>query len=99
MLMNLLRAGIALGLVVVLGSTCFGGGGEKKPPEYLGNQGLHAAIEESSNCVWLQEQFEVAWERHEAVPAGTKPAREATSFMQHIDARMEKVGCYGDARK
>ncbi len=62
--------------------------------EYGGSEEVYAQILASSDCDYLQGQFDNAYDTNLASEPGTVHHKRSTGFMVASDMRMEKTGCY-----
>lgn len=62
--------------------------------EFGGSKDVYEQILASTDCEWLQHQFDQAYANSEAFQAGTPQHIRATGFMKASDQRMKEIGCY-----
>jgi hypothetical protein len=62
--------------------------------EYNGNKDAYYAIFVSTDCTFLQGQFDTAYQSSQTAPAGSIYATRAIGFMKAADERMKEIGCY-----
>jgi len=91
---QLLLGGVAVLAVLLVLSAAFGyssGSGSSTRP---GSASVYSDIAASSDCTWLQAQFDRADENNQTASSGYE--RDYTlGYMQAADKRMREVGCYG----
>lgn len=62
--------------------------------EYDGSYDAYYQIFTSTDCAFLQEQFDIAYETNENAEAGTIHHKRSLGFMLASDERMQEIGCY-----
>jgi len=62
--------------------------------EYGGNRDVYVEILSLTDCVKLQEQFDIASQNNERETPGTPQFKWTTGYMVAANDRMEEVGCY-----
>lgn len=67
---------------------------QKYADEYNGAYDAYLAIFTSSDCEYLQGQFENAYELNNAVEPGTIYSKQSLGFMTAANERMQEIGCY-----
>lgn len=67
---------------------------EEYASEYKGNVEVYREILASADCVYLQQQFDTAFNASESNEPGTLHHLSATGFMKAADQRMQEIGCY-----
>ncbi len=66
----------------------------KYAEKYNGSEDAYLEIFSSTDCKFLQDKFDIAYENNQAAEAGTIYSIRATGFMTAIDERMREIGCY-----
>lgn len=62
--------------------------------QYGGNLEVYVEIFTSTDCVFLQEKFDIASTNNANETAGTPQFQWTLGFMMAADERMKEVGCY-----
>ena len=62
--------------------------------EYDGSYDVYLEIFTSSNCEYLQGQFDNAYTTNRASDPGTTHHKRSLGFMTASDERMKEIGCY-----
>lgn len=67
---------------------------EQYAKEYQGSVQAYTEIFNSTDCAFLQGQFETAYQSSEASDPGTIYSIRATGYMTATNERMKEIGCY-----
>jgi hypothetical protein len=95
------RASFTLFLTIIIFSFLMVGCGTNQPStpdeyvsEYGGNREVYAQILSMTDCIKLQEQFDLASQNNSRETPGTPEFKWTTGYMVAADNTMKKVGCY-----
>lgn len=67
---------------------------DKYAKEYDGSATAYLAIFNSTDCAFLQGQFDTAYDANQTSQPGTIHFKRSLGFMTAADERMREIGCY-----
>ncbi len=82
--------------VLVVAVVVAGCGGQESPGQQPGNPAVYQRIEQETDCVTLQGEFDQAEQTSQRPggPEGATWSEIGIAYMQAAEARMREVGCH-----